>query len=218
MLAGTPREERLRIKWLGQAGFMIEGEDLRIYVDPFAIGVNELKGDAIFITHADFDHCDLASINQLLKDSGTIYSPPDCGIKLGVSNLILIEPENTYLFESIEVETVHAYSASDPAHPRGSGVGFIFNIAGLRIYHAGDTEVIPEIGDLENIDIAILPIGLEEHSMNKEDAAVAARIINANITIPMQFPNPEYAKEFASQLPDMNIELLLNRDLVIYQE
>ena len=212
------RQEKLRIKWIGQAGFMIESGEERIYIDPYSASIDLLKGEIILITHADFDHCDQPSINRLLKEEGMVFATIDCGMKLGVSNFMAVEPEKNYTFNDIKIMTVHAYSLTDNQHARGMGVGYVFEIEGYRIYYAGDTELIPELTNLKDIDIAILPVSIEEYSMNKDDAVTAARIINANYTIPMQTPDIQTAREFKSRLPDLNVELLTDKDLVFYEK
>ncbi len=214
---GEEKKVRLRIKWIGQAGFMIENDKTRIYIDPYSMSVDSLKGDIILVTHADFDHCDPASISRLLKHDGIVLATADCGVKLNVNNLVIVEPEKNYTVKGINITTVHAYSLTDPQHTKGTGVGYIINISGFRIFHAGDTELTPELAEIRDIDIAILPVSNEEYSMNKEDAAVAARLINATYTIPMQHPNIQTARAFKDSLPDMNVEILSNKDLVFYE-
>lgn len=219
ILGGEEQKVKLRIKWLGQAGFMIENNNKRLYVDPFTIPSNSLKGDAILVTHGDFDHCDQASINQLLKNDAIVFTSADCGTRLlWVNNLIIVKPGNNYTLGSVHIETVDAYSTRDSQHAKGLGVGYIITIEGIRIYHAGDTEVIPEMGSFGHIDVAILPISNEEHSMSPSEAAVAARLLNANYTVPMQYSSNQEARDFASSISDLDVEILSNKDLIFYEE
>jgi L-ascorbate metabolism protein UlaG (beta-lactamase superfamily) len=101
-----------------------------------------------------------------------------------------VEPGDRLKVGDLEVRAVHAYnvkrfrSPGVPFHPKGFGVGYVLGIDGKSIYHAGDTDFIPEMKELKGVDVAILPTG-DTYTMNNQEAADAAITINPKIAIPM---------------------------------
>ncbi len=99
-------------------------------------------------------------------------------------------------FQGIEVEAVPAYNLvhkrpdGSPFHPKGQGNGYVVTIGGKRIYIAGDTEPIPEMAALKDIDIAFLPMNLP-YTMSPEMAAAAARTIRPKVLYPYHFGNTD---------------------------
>ena len=92
--------------------------------------------------------------------------------------------------DKIKVRTIEAYNEKNEEkaklmHKKGIGVGYIITVEGKTIYHAGDTGLIPEIEHLENIDVALLPIGGRDFTMGLSDAVKAAKKINPKVVIPM---------------------------------
>ena len=81
---------------------------------------------------------------------------------------------------------IPAYNIGKEFHPQSAGgVGFIFTVNDMRIYHAGDTDFIPEMKDVR-ADVALLPIG-GKYTMNAEEAAQAANTIKPQVTVPMHW-------------------------------
>ena len=91
--------------------------------------------------------------------------------------------------DGIEIEAVPAYNVSQDRlqfHPEGRDNGYVLNIGGLRIYIAGDTEVIPEMSNLKDIDIAFLPCNLP-YTMTPDQLIEAAKIIRPKVLYPYHF-------------------------------
>lgn len=180
----------ITVKWLGHASFLIKADERNIYIDPYE-GRYAEKADAILVTHSHFDHCDLSRINEVRKEDTVIVAPPDCASKIGGKVMSLRPGEKTTIGDII-VEAAEAYnvrrfrSPGNPFHPKGFGVGYLITIAGKTIYHAGDTDLIPEMKELRDrhITLALLPSG-GTYTMDNEEAAEATLAINPEVVIPM---------------------------------
>ena len=172
------------IVWLGHASFVIKG-DKTIYIDPWKIKGDLPKADIVLITHDHFDHCSPGDVRKVSTDSTVILATPGCASKLG-KNARSVKPGESMEISGVKIETVPAYNIGKSFHPKASGfVGYIVTVQGVRIYHAGDTDLIPEMKEIK-ADIALLPVG-GTYTMNAEEAAKAADIIAPEIAIPMHW-------------------------------
>ncbi len=147
------------MKLLGHASFEIKVDDKIIYVDPYQ-GEYKNKADLILVSHSHTDHCDSSRINEILKDNTVIIAPADCASKIGKS-VKSLKPGEKASVGNITVQAVEAYnykrfrSPNSPFHPKGLGVGYLLTVEGKTIYHAGDTDFIPEMRNLKNIYLAL---------------------------------------------------------------
>jgi L-ascorbate metabolism protein UlaG (beta-lactamase superfamily) len=202
----------LKITWLGHASFLISkfhsdtqiplrGTEIRtIYIDPYNISEGP-KADLILCTHSHFDHYDEKSIQLLSKKETEVL--------VGGQN---IKEDEEKELEGIKIKAVPAYNLKKPFHPRGQGVGFVIEIAGYKIYHAGDTDAVPEMAELKNqIDLALLPIG-GTYTMDVNEAVEAVKMIKPKIVIPMHYgtlketkANPEEFKKLVGNLAEVKI-------------
>jgi len=177
------------IKWLGHAAFQIKGKDKTVYIDLGEGATPTDKADIILATHSHWDHFDPKVIARVTKADTVIIAPKDCAQKLKAA-VRSLEPGESLKINDLEVRAVHAYnikrfrSPGVPFHPKGFGVGYVLSIEGKSIYHAGDTDLIPEMKELDRVDVAILPTG-DTYTMDNSEAAEAAIIINPKIAIPM---------------------------------
>ena len=172
------------IKWLGHAGFKLKGEKT-VYIDPFKIGETE-PADIIIITHAHFDHLSPEDIGKVQTGKTVVVTTPDCLIKVS-GNVKAINPGTVLDVGGIKIEAVPAYNTNKQFHPRENGwIGVVVTINGKRIYHAGDTDSIPEMSSLKNIDIALLPVS-GTYVMTAEEAADAANRIMPKVAVPMHY-------------------------------
>ena len=185
------------IQWLGHASFYFtDANGHKIYyVDPFSLTVLNLpKADLVFITHAHPDHFSPADLEKIVKNETVIIAPPDILAKIerDESLKLKVEPNKSYEVQGFKFQTIPAYN-SNPAklyfHPKANNwVGYIFELNGKKIYHAGDTDFIPEMKELKNLnlDVAMLPMD-GHYTMTVEEAADAANTICAKITVPMHY-------------------------------
>ena len=172
------------IKWLGHAGFKIKGEKT-IYIDPFKIRDTE-PADIIIITHEHFDHLSIEDIKKIQTGKTIIVTTPDCFSKVS-GNIRTVTSGQTLDADGIKIEAVPAYNINKQFHPKSSGwIGVVINVNGKRIYHAGDTDSIPEMANLKNIDVALLPVS-GTYVMTAEEAAEAANRIMPKVAVPMHY-------------------------------
>ena len=176
------------VKSLGHASFEIKADGKIIYADPYQ-GEYYDKADLILVSHSHMDHCDSSKINAVLKDSTLIIAPADCASKIGKS-VKSLKPGEKISVGSMTVQAVEAYnykrfrSPGTPFHPKGLGVGYLLTIGGKTIYHAGDTDFIPEMKNLKNIYLALLPCD-GTFTMDGPEIVEAILAINPQYVIPM---------------------------------
>ncbi len=195
--------ELKNIKWHGHASFMIKDEKTGnsiYYIDPFEFRPEgKEKADIIFITHAHFDHCSPETVKGLVKNDTTIVLAAGCDLNLTKSQ-ILAEPNREYEVKGFRFRTVPAYNIKEDRlkfHPKENRwVGYIMEVNGMTLYHAGDTDFIPEMKTLGKVNVAMLPTG-GTYTMNVDEAIEAANAIKADITVPMHYRrlNPEKYRE-----------------------
>jgi len=173
------------IKVLNHASVLLEGEKL-VYIDPFGIGTPDRKADIICITHAHYDHCSPEDIAACADERTDIFAPADAVKKEIAGTWHVVEPGNTYTAQGVAIETVPAYNTNKSFHPRANGwVGYIVTLNGTRVYHAGDTDRIPEMKEI-TADVALLPVS-GTYVMTAEEAAEAFRDIGASTGIPIHY-------------------------------
>ena len=166
-----------------QSSFLIKSPDAVIYVDPHQIQEGE-KADLILVTHAHFDHLDPASVAALTKDDTVIIANASCAAKLeGHGRVVALAEGETASERGVDIRAVAGYNSH---HPRGFNVGFIFNVAGKTVYHAGDTGRVPEMTQLGPIDVALIPIG-GTYTMDEPEAAALVRDLKPKVVIPMHY-------------------------------
>ncbi len=202
--------------WYGQSSFHINTENLQIYIDPYKLPNDTPEADIIFITHSHQDHFSIQDIDMISNAETIFVAPESCKkslMSVGISNFQLVNPGDTITINNIPVTVVPAYNIiKTQYHPRENNwVGYIINLNGLKIYHAGDTERIPEMKDID-CDIALIPIG-QTYTMSSVEEAVQAIIdINPKVAIPMHYGiyegTDDDAMEF-KKLLDGKIKVLL---------
>jgi len=209
----------VEIKWLGNAGFLIK-DSKTIYIDPYNIKEDSEKADLILITHSHYDHCSFADIQKIVKEDTKIVLPADCQSKItrfdSPIEMRIIEPNQEMNFGSVSISSLPAYNTDKPFHPKDEAwLGYLVKINGLLIYHAGDTDKIPEmqrltgyIGSDKKV-IALLPVG-GRFTMTAEEAAEAADLIKPSLAIPMHYGsvvgNEKDAVEFVQLCHEQDIE------------
>lgn len=186
------------INWLGNAGFYFVDKDSGntiYYVDPFKLTQANLpKANLLFITHAHPDHLSPEDIEKVASDTTIVIAPKSCISQIPVDTYrqVPVEPNKEYTVKNFAFQTVPAYNTKPDRlqfHPReNQWVGYVFVINGKKIYHAGDTDFIPEMSDFEQLhfDIAMLPIG-GTYTMDVQEAIEAANAIQAKITVPIHY-------------------------------
>jgi L-ascorbate metabolism protein UlaG (beta-lactamase superfamily) len=185
----------VNITWLGHASFEIKGSSI-IYIDPFVLPDDAEKADYILMTHDHLDHCAIKNAEKIQDINKTqVISTFDCVIKMKGRITSLDLGEKISFRNNVSVEVFDAYNINKEYHPKGFGNGYLVTIGGVKIYHAGDTDLIPEFEKLKGrVDVLLLPIG-GKFTMNVEEASKAAEIIQPKVVIPMHYNSAKYGIE-----------------------
>jgi len=176
----------MEISWISHACFKIKTESgTVIYTDPYQVPKDLEKGDIIISSHSHGDHFSRGDIKKLIKDSTIVIGPESISSNLKKFDGKALKFHEIFETDDIKIELVPAYTIKKPTHPKeNEWAGYIIEAEGKRIYHAGDTERIPEMKDLKNITVALLPCG-GTYTMDFEEACLAATDINPEIVVPM---------------------------------
>jgi L-ascorbate metabolism protein UlaG (beta-lactamase superfamily) len=179
------------IQWLGHAGFRMKLAGKTVYVDPYRAPPGPRAG-LILITHGHFDHFSPEDLEQLCGDDTRIIAPAAVTERLK-RNAVTIAQGETIELGGLDITAIAAYntnkldSEGKPFHPREAGwVGYVINAGGHKIYHSGDTDVIPEMDQAAGADVALLPVS-GTYVMTAVEAAEAARRIDPDIAVPMHW-------------------------------
>ena len=190
----TKEGKAVTITAIKHASLRIQYDGLEIQVDPVAKYAPETdyskfpKADVILVTHEHFDHFDRDTIAALRKDGTEIVANPAVQKMLGLG-MVLANGESRVLAKGIKLDAVPAYNTTPghtQFHPKGRDNGYVLTIDGLRIYIAGDTEDIPEMSALKDIDVAFLPCN-QPYTMTPEQVAKAARTIKPKVLFPYHY-------------------------------
>ncbi len=171
-----------RITWLGHASFRIEGDKSTVYIDPWKL--TEAKpADLVCITHSHFDHLSVEDVEKIRQQSTVIVGPADCRATFG-SAFKEISPGDSHTIGDVTVEAIPAYNTDKDFHPKANNwLGYIVTVDGVRVYHTGDTDVIPEMADVRT-DVVLIPVG-GTYTMTVRQAVAALRSINPKVAVPM---------------------------------
>jgi L-ascorbate metabolism protein UlaG (beta-lactamase superfamily) len=190
----------LEITFVGHGTLIFTYGGKVIHVDPWSklADYGTLpKADAILITHTHTDHLDPAAIEKIRTGTTVVIVTPLASEKLA-GGVVMRNGDSRTVF-GIPLEAVPAYNLLHkrdnglPYHPRGEGNGYVLTFGGTRVYVAGDTENIPEMKALANIDIAFLPMNLP-YTMTAEMVADAARAFRPKVLYPYHFAETDTSR------------------------
>lgn len=224
----------ISIKWFPPSWFQIKANNKVIYIDPaylktnfknypskieFSTWPDEIDGlpeknlekaDLILITHHHKDHCKQVTTNRLKNEKTLIFAPEICVKELG-ENIELVKSGDIFNWNGIKITVVEAYNTLDghstkKFHKKGVSVGYLVDIGGKTIYHAGDTDFILEMKEFEGVDVALVPIG-GTFTMDIEEAVEAVIAINPKFVIPMHMreEDPEEFKKLVEEKSDISV-------------
>ena len=210
----TPNGKTVEIDLLKHASVRIRYDGLEIQIDPVGRGVAPEtdyaafpKADLILVTHEHFDHFDRDAIAALRKEGTAVFANPAVCRQLAGART-LANGERVQWREDVSVEAVPAYNTTpgrDKFHPKGRDNGYVLTLGGLRVYVAGDTEDIPEMAAIRDIDIAFLPCN-QPYTMTPAQLASAAKTIRPKVLFPYHRGGTP-AKDIAGRLDGSGIDV-----------
>ena len=178
------------LSWLGHASFRWSRAGKTIYLDPWKLSSEPHDADLVLITHPHFDHLDPADIAKVSGPKTEVVTVAECAAKLKEAGFFgtvrVVKPGEKVVAQGVSIEVVPAYNTDKNFHLKESGwAGFIVELDGVRLYHAGDTDFIPEMKEIKT-DVALLPVS-GTYCMTAEQAAEAAKAINPKVAVPMHY-------------------------------
>jgi L-ascorbate metabolism protein UlaG (beta-lactamase superfamily) len=201
------------LEWLGHSGFRIRVGRAFVYIDPYRVPDESPPADLILITHGHYDHFSPQDVERLSVRGTWLVGPAAVAERVSgrVHSIAPGEALADELVRGVHVTAIAAYNTSKrdgdgkPFHPREAGwVGYEVNVRGERLYHSGDTDVIPEMDSVTGVDIALLPVS-GVYVMTAQEAAEAARRIQPRVAVPMHWGeligSEEDARTFAERAP-----------------
>jgi L-ascorbate metabolism protein UlaG (beta-lactamase superfamily) len=185
----------VQITWLGHDGFKLKADKV-VYLDPYQLASAQESGDVVCVSHEHFDHLSPDDLRRVVTQATTVVTIPACEAAvqaLRPRSVRVVAPGDRLEVAGVVLEIVAAYNTSKfrepgkPFHPKADGkVGFLVTLAGVRIYHAGDTDQIPEMVAARGVDVALLPVS-GTYVMTAAEAASACRIIQPKLAVPMHY-------------------------------
>ena len=220
----TKSGKTVKFHALMHACIRIEMDGKEIQIDPVAkLGDRTVdyaampKADYIFVTHEHGDHYDAKSIKQLTGEKTQLVMNKRCADMYGAGKVMVHSALGTLRsakngdklqLADISVEAVPAYNYTEghtQFHPKGRDNGYILTIDGLRIYIAGDTEDIPEMSKIKDIDIAFLPCN-QPYTMTPDQLIRAAKVIKPKVLFPYHYGQTDLST-VPAQLKDIDVRI-----------
>ncbi len=178
----------MEITWLGWSSFKVKTSGKTIYFDPVSGNYDE-PADIVLVSHSHSDHTNHSILSMIRKHGTVILTSKEN--QTAVNGIGLI-PGESKVVDSVTVKACHAYnivrmkSPGNPFHPKGFGMGWIVESEGQKLYHTGDTDLVPEMEKMGPIDVMLVPIsGI--YVMDVDEAVKAVKIIRPKLVIPMHF-------------------------------
>jgi len=211
----------MEIIWLGHACFKIKMFSGRIiYLDPYNINDGEEKADIIVSSHTHSDHFSKSDIKKIWQENTVLLGPTSITNSLKKFGGQGLEIGEEFAYKDLSIELFPAYTIEKSTHPKSNNwTGTIIESAGKSVYHAGDTERIPEMKDLKkrNITVALLPCG-GTYTMDFEEASNVAVDIQPEIVVPMHNWEKDlniFREIMAKKDSNIRVEILTNKSLKI---
>ena len=178
------------IQCLGHSSIRINNDKI-IYIDPYNIKDNYKDADIIFITHSHYDHFSKEDINKIKNDNTIIVVTEDIynnvlDLNFDENNIIKVLPNNNYIIDNIEFNTIPSYNLNKNFHPLvNNWVGYLIEIDNIKYYIPGDTDLTNESKNIK-CDILFVPIG-GTYTMDYKEASNLTNIIKPKIVIPIHY-------------------------------
>ena len=210
----TKSGKLVRIHALMHSSIRIEYDGREIEIDPCSklrertVDYTALpKADILLVTHEHFDHYDSATLSLLATEQTQLVMNRRC-VEMYGAGTAMDNGDHQQLADDIMLEAVPAYNTTEEHlqfHPKGRDNGYILTLDGLRIYIAGDTEDIPEMAGIKDIDIAFLPCN-QPYTMTPEQLVNAAKMVNPKVIFPYHYGETDVTT-IPAQLPATDIRI-----------
>jgi len=178
-----------KLHWLGHDSFRLEGPPV-IYFDPWKLRGRQPVADLVLVSHEHHDHCSPEDVQKVSGPDTVVVAAATAAERLPGARAV--RPGDRLTVAGVEIEAVRAYNVNKfrspgmPFHPKeAEHVGFVVTVEGVRLYHTGDTDEIPEMADVA-CDVALLPVS-GTYVMTVEEAVEAARTLKPQIVVPMHY-------------------------------
>lgn len=178
-----------RLHWLGHDSFRLDGPPV-IYFDPWQLQGGLPEADLVLVSHEHYDHCSPDDIRKVSGPKTIVVASAGAAEKLPGARMV--RPGDGLIAAGVEIRAVPAYNLTKfrspgvPFHPWEQGhVGYIVTVGDVRLYHAGDTDDIPEMQSIQ-CDVALLPVS-GTYVMTVDEAVQAARTLHPQIVVPMHY-------------------------------
>ena len=172
------------LHWLGHDAFRLDLPSGAVYFDPFEISDGP-QASLILISHDHYDHCSPEDVAKIQGPHTVIVTEKDSAKKLS-GDVRVVKPGDSLKVGDVGIRAVPSYNTDKSFHPKANGwLGFVVKVGGVSLYHAGDSDHIPEMADLD-VDIALLPVS-GTYVMTASQAVGAARAISPSLVIPMHY-------------------------------
>ena len=190
----TPSGKDVKFTCIKHATIMIEYDGRYFYIDPVTGLKPETdysvmpKANYVIITHEHPDHFDRMALTQLVGSNTIVYTNPACSSYYR-NSLAMKNGDSLSITPDVQLVAVPAYNTTtghEQFHPKGRDNGYILILDGLRIYIAGDTEDIPEMANIHNIDIAFMPCN-QPYTMTIEQLENAAKTVKPKVLFPYHY-------------------------------
>lgn len=197
---------------LGHGSVMIGFDGKTIHVDPYSAVADYSKlpkADLVLLTHEHDDHFDQKALDQVVTPGTEVIAGGAVNELYDRVDDVQMDNGDVYGWQNVQIEAVPAYNIIHknngvPYHPKGVGNGYVLRFGDFAIYLAGDTEPIPEMTDLEDIDVAFLPKNLP-YTMDDEQFVEAAKAVAPKILYPYHFSEIDREK-LRRRLPEIRIQ------------
>ena len=178
----------MEITWFGWDSFKVKTAGKIIYLDP-VIGDYDEQADLVLISHSHTDHSNLPVLSRIRKRDTVVITSKENQKNV---NGLGLAPGEIWEEYPLQVTASHAYNVvrmrqpGVPFHPKGFGLGWILESENTRLYFLGDTELIPEMEEIEAIDLMLVPIS-GHYVMDLEEAVRTVEMIKPKMVIPMHY-------------------------------